>query len=757
VPGYGMAVSKAQHAIAGLTDCLRKGGKTVRFAIHPVAGRMPGHMNVLLAEAHLPYDIVLSMDEINMDFPKTDVVLIIGANDTVNPAAETMPGSPIYGMPVLQVWKAKQTVVLKRSLASGYAGVDNPLFFEQNNVMLLGDAKKMCTEVLEEASKLVKEVVASGPGAVGQAPNVAPESSRPVFDTARASALCSRASLTVGVIREQHDGEKRIALTPEGCWKLLKMGIRVRVESGAGVAAGFPDVEYQAAGVWMGPAEAVVAESAVLCRVREPQQTTMLGDVPDELRWCAGKVVICPTPPGAKKVEVLEALRDAGARVVLDLTCVPRISKAQKLDTLSSMGKIAGHRAVIEAAKLYQGFFTGEITAAGKFPPARVMVLGVGVAGLAAIGSAVALGAEVFAWDVRDIRDQVASLGAKWIDVNFKEDASGKGGYAKESTQEYQKAQWAAFHEYMQVCNIVITTAAIPGRASPVLIKEWMLEDMQPGSVIVDLGALGGGNCEATKMDECYLYKESVWIFGHTDMQSRMARQASAMYSNNLVELFGELGQGEGFETRMAYALGEMDDIQRGITVVYDGDVTFPAPRLPEPSAPASSAKKVSADVELVASEPSWLDQSISIGDSEIVSMREFIYILVALFFGIILCFVAPDNFVALLFILMLGCAVGLLLVGGVQPALHTPLMSVSNAISGQVILGGMFQVSAPKGSFTMLMGACAVFVASINIVGGFAVTQRMLGMYKIEKKGKEMKVGSQSSSSSTSQTYGKL
>lgn len=751
VPGYGMAVSKAQHAIADISTCLQKGGKTVRYAIHPVAGRMPGHMNVLLAEAHVPYDIVMEMDELNGDFPKTDVVLVVGANDTVNPAAETIPGSPIYGMPVLQVWKAKQTVVLKRSLASGYAGVDNPLFFEENNAMLLGDAKKMCEAVLQETRGLVPEKTSTTLGSVAQSPNPVPETNRLVFDTAHARSLAAKASLSVGVLRERHDGEKRVALTPEGCWKLLEMGIRTHVEGGAGLAAGYPDSEYAAAGASVGPAESVVAESAVLCRVREPRLGDLLGDVPEELQWCAGKVVVCPTPPGAVKTDVLGKLRDIGAKVVLDLTCVPRISKAQKLDTLSSMGKIAGHRAVVEAAKLYQGFFTGEITAAGKFPPCRVMILGVGVAGLSAIGTSVALGAEVYAWDVRDIRDQVASLGAKWINVDFKEDASGSGGYAKESSQAFQNAQLDTFHKYMQVCNIVITTAAIPGRPSPVLIKEWMLNDMQPGSVIIDLGALGGGNCEATRKDECYLYRDNVWIFGYTDMQSRMAKQASAMYSNNLVHLFDELGRGDGFESRMDWALGEMDDIQRGITVVHLGEVTFPPPKLAEPSGPSSGKKAPPPKKENAEAPPqqeaSWLDHSISIGDQEILSMREFFYMILFAVFALMLGLVAPENFVSLLFILMLACAVGLLLVGGVQPALHTPLMSVSNAISGQVILGAMFQVSAPKMSFTMLMGACAVFVASINIVGGFAVTQRMLGMYKTEKRG----------SAKGATTYGKL
>lgn len=743
VPGYGMAVSKAQHAIADITSVLRKGGKSVRFAIHPVAGRMPGHMNVLLAEAHVPYDLVLSMDEINMDFPKTDVVLVVGANDTVNPAAETMPGSAIYGMPVLQVWKAKQTVVLKRSLASGYAGVDNPLFFEENNAMLLGDAKKKLEDVLQEVRGLVTEVSA---GAVAQSPNAIPESSRIEFDPIRAKAQSARASLTVGVVRERHDGEKRVALSPEGCYKLLDMGIRTRIESGAGLAAGFLDTAYTDAGAWVGPAEQVVAESAVLCRVREPRLGDLLGGEPEELTWCSGKIVIATTPPGGSKNEVLEKMRDTGARVVLDLTCVPRTSKAQKLDILSSMGKIAGHRAVLEAAQLYQGFFTGEITAAGKFPPCRVMILGVGVAGLSAISTASALGAEVFAWDVRDIRDQVTSLGAKWIDVDFKEDGAGSGGYAKESSRAFQEHQWNVFHKYMKVCNIVITTAAIPGRPSPVLIKEWMLQDMQAGSVIIDLGALGGGNCEATKMNECYLYKDSVWIFGYTDMQSRMARQASEMYSNNLVHLFEDLGRGEGFEASMAKPLEDMDDIQRGITVVHGDAITFPPPRLAEPSAPAKKKEAPKETAGAMEPKPTWSDRSISVGDVEILSMGELVNIVACSLFTIFIALTAPDNFVSLLFILMLACAVGLLLVGGVQPALHTPLMSVSNAISGQVILGGMFQVSAPTGSFTMIMGSLATFVACINITGGFAVTQRMLGMYKAEKKGKP-----------GAQTYGKL
>eukprot|EP00928_Gymnodinium_smaydae_P085338 TRINITY_DN6871_c1_g1_i1.p1 TRINITY_DN6871_c1_g1~~TRINITY_DN6871_c1_g1_i1.p1 ORF type:complete len:1116 (-),score=163.40 TRINITY_DN6871_c1_g1_i1:138-3485(-) len=760
VPGYGMAVSKAQHAIAELTACLRKAGKRVRFAIHPVAGRMPGHMNVLLAEAHVPYDIVLEMDEINNDFPNTDVVLIVGANDTVNPAAQTMSGSPIYGMPVLEVWKAKQTVVLKRSLASGYAGVDNPLFFEANNAMLLGDAKKMCEALQQETSKLIGDIGDDSGVKESSGSSRLPEGGRPSYDTAKARELLDTAELSVGVVSERERGERRVSLTPEGVWKLLNMGAKTYVEAGAGLLAGYHDSDYTAAGATIGPLDQVLAGCDVIVRVGEPaachltEPTDMLAfdnqdmsprsrAAADELAGYSGKVLICPSPPGAKKGMMLGKLMRGGVSIVLDPTCVPRISKAQKLDVLSSMGKIAGHRAVIEAAQIYQGFFTGEITAAGKFPPAKVMILGVGVAGLAAIGSAVALGAEVYAWDVRDVRDQVCSLGAKWIQVDFKEDATGSGGYAKESSQEYQKAQHATFHSYLKVCNIVITTAAIPGRPSPVLIKEYMLADMQPGSVIVDLGAIGGGNCEATRKDECYCYKDTVWLVGYTDMQSRMARQASDMYSNNIVHLVDELGGGRDFMKRMAMPVDEMDVIQRGITVVHSRQVTFPPPKAPEPSGGQSqSACKPTQQQDDTAAdaahcEASMFDQDIALGGNKLGTLGgclQFVAITAAI---VLFALFAPESFVSLLFVLMLACAVGLLLVGGVQPALHTPLMSVSNAISGQVILGGMFQVSAPLGSFTMLMGGLAVFVAAVNIAGGFFVTQRMLGMFETEKPGR--------------------
>jgi NAD(P) transhydrogenase alpha subunit len=417
------------------------------------------------------------------------------------------------------------------------------------------------------------------------------------------------------------------------------------------------------------------------------------------------------------------------------------------------MGKIAGHRAVVEALHVYQGFFTGEITAAGKFAPAKVLVLGVGVAGLAAIGTAVSLGAEVYAWDVRPIQDQVASLGANWIEVDFKEDGQGAGGYAKESSEAFQQVQWRKFHDYLRVCNICITTAAIPGRQSPLLVKEYMLDDMQPGSVLVDLGALGGGNCEATQANKSIVYKDRVTIIGYTDMQSRMARQASAMYSNNVVHLMDELGRGEKFMERMGMSIESMDDIQRGITVVHSGQVTHPPPKLAEPSkAPSPSKAPASSASKREQSEPSWMDNTIDIAGQRILTVREGLTILGA---GAITAFVAllaPESLVSLLFVLMLACAVGLLLVGGVQPALHTPLMSVSNAISGQVILGGMFQVSAPAGGLTMLLGALAVFVAAVNIAGGFLVTQRMLGMFKAGNSG-----GASAGSSSASTTYGKL
>ena len=517
VPGYGMAVAKAQHAIADMTQILRKRGINVRFAIHPVAGRLPGHMNVLLAEARVPYDIILGMDEINKDFPETDAVLVIGANDTVNPAAQTDPDSPIAGMPVLEVWKAKQTFVMKRSLRVGYAGVDNPLFVQPNNAMYLGDAKTS----VEALIGLLRSKSSAGP--LAKASDIEEQGIRKTLDpvdkfVAEIPMLQQNAFLTVGVLNETGKQEQRVAIVPNGVKRLLKQGMLVLVESGAGSGAGFSDAAYEEAGAKIASnARAVYASAEVIIKVTEIERSEME-------KMDKGRTIISFVSP---KTDEGKALMQSAAETDLNLLAVdaiPRISRAQSLDVLSSQAKIAGYRSVIEAMNAYQRFLNGEVTAAGKFDACKVLVVGAGVAGLSAIGTSVAMGAIVRAFDTRlETKEQVESMGGEFLVLNFDDEEGGDdAGYAKTMSQEFYDKEMEMFREQAKECQIIITTAAIPGRPAPKLIMRDAVENMQPGSVIVDLAGATGGNCELTDPGKVRVYNQ-VTIIGVTDLISRMS------------------------------------------------------------------------------------------------------------------------------------------------------------------------------------------------------------------------------------------
>ncbi|CAD7967521.1 unnamed protein product [Amoebophrya sp. A120] len=746
VPGYGMAAGKAQHKVAELTTLLRSRGVNVRFAIHPVAGRLPGHMNVLLAEARVPYDIVLSMDEINMDFPSTDAVLVLGANDIVNPAAQDDPTCSIAGMPVLEVWKAKRTIVVKRGKGSGYSGVENPLFFKENNHMYYGNAMKQMATLCEEISKM------DPVGGAGKTDAVKVAVDEVKVEEEVTLSPPTEPGLTVGLVAEDSEAwEKRVALVPSVVSKLTKANVKVVMQPGAGAKAGYQDLEYAKCG-------------AVVCESRDAAiaQCSMLFTVTpvSELKACEeklkGKWVVSwigKLLPDGK--EVVANAAAAGINLI-DVTAVPRITIAQKLDVLSSQAKIAGNRAVIEGAILYGKFMAPEITAAGKYPPAKVLVLGAGVAGLAAIGTAVALGAECRAWDVRDVSDQVESMGGTWITVDFKEEGAGAGGYAKESSEAFQEAQKQTFAKQCEQCDIVITTAAIPGRPSPKLIEKWMLDKMKPGSVIIDLAALGGGNCTETQKGKTYVTENAVTICGELDFPSKMARQASEMYANNMYNLLDHVMKAKDATTGTAADVlpnlvanqtlkpaaaeegaepaapkPELDEVVcTQVICAYEGKViTSPPP--PMPSAPPKPPTAKSGDKKVEIAKASL------IGNSVLLSTQFMMFLFALLMLGV--AFLDNEILIELMMVFMLAAWVGYMLVYGVHPALHTPLMSVSNAISGQVILGGIFMVSSENNdgniNGTAILGAFAVFIAAMNVAGGFAVTFKMLKMFVAEKK----------------------
>lgn len=740
VPGYGMAVAKAQHAVAQLAIKLRARGINVQFAIHPVAGRLPGHMNVLLAEARVPYDITFAMDDINPDFPKTDLALVLGANDTVNPAAQTDPDSPIAGMPVLEVWKAKKTITMKRSLRVGYAGVDNPLFVKENNHMFLGDAKQSLEKLLallgedQAAAELATSKTIEGDMEHALPATTEPVKVDPFFG--HISKLKKKTFLKVGVCKEiAEEEEKRVAIVPDVAKRLLKAGIQVVVETTAGEGGGFFDGEYAKMGCdILNSAQEVYDTVDVLIKIREPEIHPMTKKHEIDM-LASGKTMISFVGPRTDKGKKLMDQAVAAGINLLAVDAIPRVSRAQSLDVLSSQAKIAGYRSIVEAANIYQRFFNGEITAAGSFAASKVLVVGAGVAGLAAISTASNMGAIVRAFDTRlECKDQVESLGGNFLILHYKEDGDDAGtGYAKVMSDAFYKAEMEMFRQQAKECNIIITTAAIPGRPAPKLIMKDAVDKMAPGSVIVDLAGATGGNCELTRPGETYLYDNRVTIIGTTDLISRMSWQASSMYSNNMANLLDLLcPKPVEKDAAKKFVVDMVDPVVRGMTCVYNKEITWPPP---ESVSKTSAGKKEDAggdDAPMVKQPPKPSIFSKRVFDlttiGELVGMLCFF-----VFMGIVAAY-APVSFVIQLLYFILAGFLGYYLIWAVEPALFSPLMSTSNSLSGVVILGGILMASSPMGSATNVLGCTAIAVAAINVFGGFAVSYRMLLMFKKEK-----------------------
>ncbi|HEY9878721.1 MAG TPA: Re/Si-specific NAD(P)(+) transhydrogenase subunit alpha [Leptolyngbyaceae cyanobacterium] len=515
----------------------------------------------------------------------------------------------------------------------------------------------------------------------------------------------------IGIPREVFAGECRVAATPETAKKLQKLGFDVLVESGAGNLANFPDAAYITAGCHVLPdAQALWAQSDIVLKVRPPLQHPELPLHETDLLKEGGTLISFIWP--AQNADLLEKLADRKA-TVFAMDAVPRISRAQKMDALSSMANIAGYRAVIEAANNFGRCFTGQITAAGKIPPARVLVIGAGVAGLAAIGTARSLGAVVKAFDTRPaVKEQVQSMGAEFLELHFQEDGTGTGGYSKEMSQAFIAAEMSLFAQQAKEVDIIITTALIPGKKAPLLITREMVESMKPGSVIVDMAAEQGGNCEVTHPGEVYNYN-GVTIVGLTDLPSRMAAQASQLYGTNLYHLLHDLGGAE------KYSVNFEDEVIRGTTVMRSGEVTWPAPPPANLTAPAKTTPKDdSANQPTQTAKPtkSW------VGTVVWTTLVTLLLVAVGLW--------APDSFLSHLTVFVLSIFLGWKVIWDVDPALHTPLMSVTNAISGIIIIGGMLQISSDWTSPITILGAIAVFLGMTNVAGGFMVTQRMLNMF---------------------------
>lgn len=723
VPGYGMAVAKCQHDVSLLTTILKKSGKNVRFCIHPVAGRLPGHMNVLLAEANVPYDCVLEMDEMNKDFSRCDIVLVIGANDIVNPDALDNPGSPIAGMPVCEVWKAKRVVIFKRGSGTGYAGIENPLFIKPNSRMYYGNADKSMKEILNSLTE-DKNFTESN---TTETKAVKVEE---VEDTILESEI-PPALATIGVPKECYPLEKRVAITPRTLKRFRKLGYTVIVETGAGKPAGFSDVAYEAQGAKIVDALTVWRKADVILKVRKPEFNSVLNCHESEMLGNT-KIMVSYVYP-AQNEDILQSLAQQYPKLtVLAMDCVPRITRAQKLDSLSSMANLGGYRAVIEAVAHFQRCPKAQITAAGKLPPAKAFILGAGVAGLAAIGYLKSMGCIVRAFDTRSAaKEQAESLGAEFIEVKVTEDGTGIGGYAKEMSPEYLKAQLEMTLNQAKEADIIITTALIPGKKAPILINDEIVRAMKPGSVIVDMAAEMGGNCSLTHKDEVYYDELSgVSIIGYTDLISRIAPQSSDLYSTNIWNLLDELGGAANLKVNMK------DEIQGQMTVVVDGKVTW-VPLHLRPTQPIQPTAHKPADISITQkSDVHASSASISNGKTpgccDNVGWLFGVAGLLGLF--VLVAVGTEYKFMNLFLSFVLAIFVGYMVIWNVSASLHTPLMSVTNAISGIIVIGSMLELKARHGYLIdegSATGLIAAFFASINVVGGFLVTQRMLMMFR--------------------------
>ncbi|WP_434286468.1 Re/Si-specific NAD(P)(+) transhydrogenase subunit alpha [Celeribacter sp. SCSIO 80788] len=518
-----------------------------------------------------------------------------------------------------------------------------------------------------------------------------------------------------GVPKEVFEGEARVALTPESAKQLQKLGYDCAIEAGAGAAAGFSDKAYAEAGVEViEGAKALWDACDIVAKVRQPDETEM-----GYLR--EGQTLISFFNPGGN-AEGMEKANETGANVIA-MEMVPRISRAQKMDALSSMANIAGYRAVIEAGNNFGRFFTGQVTAAGKVPPAKVLIVGAGVAGLAAIGTSTSLGAITYAFDVRpEVAEQVESMGAEFVYLDFKEeqqDGAATGGYASVSSPEFREAQLAKFRELAPEMDIVITTALIPNREAPELWTEDMVAAMKTGSVIVDLAAEKGGNCKLTVKDEKIVTENGVTIIGYTDFPSRMATQASTLYATNIRHMMSDLTPEK--DGKLVHNME--DDVIRGATVTYDHAITFPPP---PPKVAAIAAKPKEKVKELTPEEKRAAE--VAAFKKQTRNQVTLIAVGAILLLGVGL--VAPASFMQHFIVFVLSVFIGFQVIWNVSHSLHTPLMAVTNAISSIIILGALMQIGS--GSWlVILLAALSVFMAGINIFGGFLVTRRMLAMFQ--------------------------
>lgn len=509
--------------------------------------------------------------------------------------------------------------------------------------------------------------------------------------------------MKIGIPREVRPDEARVAATPETVERLAALGFEVAVETGAGAKANFPDSAYEEAGAEVLPDAASVWQSDLVVKINAPTDDEV------ELLAEGGKLLSMVWPK--QNGELIEKLA-ARKATVFGLDCIPRISRAQAMDVLSSMAAIAGYRAVVEAANGFGRYMSQQFTAAGSTPPANVLVIGAGVAGLAAIATATSMGSRVKAFDVREaVKEEIQSLGGEVLELDFEESGEGEGGYAKQMSKAFIEAELALFEEEAKDLDIIITTAMVPGKA-PLLLTKRAVENMKPGSIVVDLAANSGGNCELTQPGEV-IEHNGVKIIGYTNFTSRLPSHASQFFGRNVVNLLKLMMIDEEF------IIDEDDDVVRGVIVLRDGEMMWPPPKL-EPT-PRNQSEPAPVPVPAPAKKPK----------KESGGMATKVGAVVGLIFAGLIGTYAPADFVQHFTVFVLACFVGWQVVWNVNPALHTPLMSVTNAISGIIVIGGILQAVSGNSQIVLYLAVAAILVASINIFGGFLVTQRMLKMFR--------------------------
>ena len=504
--------------------------------------------------------------------------------------------------------------------------------------------------------------------------------------------------MKIGVLKENKPNEQRVAITPASISKIKKLGYDVYIEKDAGLSSNFKNSKYQEAGAHLTSINDIYNCDIVL-KINKPTE--------DEIHKLSSSQTLISFFSPATNQTSLELCKKDEINV-LSMDSVPRISRAQKMDALSSMANVAGSRAVIEAAHCFGRFFGGQITAAGKINPAKILIIGAGVAGLSAIGTATSLGAIVRAFDTRpEVKEQVESLGAEFLTVNLVEDGSSSDGYAKVMSDEFIAAEMALFKEQAAEVDVIITTALIPGKEAPKLITKEMLEVMKSGSVIVDLASQQGGNCELCEKDKIVNYN-GINIIGFTDLPSRLPSQSSELYSNNLCHILDELTPNKDGNIN----INMDDDVIRGMTIVNKGSITYPPPKIKVSASIKKEEEKIELPTESVKKKTTLLPALIALSSLFVVGAF------------------APASFMNHFTVFVLSCFVGYMVIWNVTASLHTPLMSVTNAVSSIIIIGAITQISTTD-TLSLILSGIAVLIASINIFGGFAVTKRMLGMFR--------------------------